>query len=64
MKMRKIGRGGGGGGWPFYKFVWQLKGLPKAEEPQGLNFAIIAKFIPCTSTFLQNKNKTDLNKLK
>ena len=61
MKMRK---GGGGGGGAFYKSVWQLKGLPEAEEPQGLNFAIITKFMPCTSTVLQNKNKTDLNKLK
>ena len=56
------GGGGGGGGIPFYKSVWRLKGPP--EEPQGLNFAIIAKFMPCTSTFLHNKNEIDLNKFK
>ena len=39
MKMRGGGGGGGGvEGGPFYKSVWQLKGLPEAQEPQEDKF--------------------------
>ena len=54
MKMK--GEGGGGGG--VYKSVWQLKGLPEAQEPQEDKFRYGCEHLFLTPTsILQNNNK-------
>ena len=49
--------GGGGGGSLFINLLGHGKVPGVAEEPQGMNFAIIAKFMPAPTSMLQNNNK-------
>ena len=65
MKMRAGGGGGGGGGGGegggggvFYKSVWQLKGLPEAQEPPEDKFRHGCENLFLTpASILQNDNK-------
>ena len=49
----------------FYKSIRQLKGPRGSRRAAGMNFAIIAKFMPAPTSILQNnKKKINLDKLK
>ena len=55
--MKGGGGGGGGGGCRFISHLGNCMVPEVAEEPQGINFAIIAKFMPAPTSILQNNNK-------
>ena len=55
--------GGGGGGRLFIKAFGRRK-VPISQRVVGINFPIIAKFMPAPISILQKNTKFNLGKLK